>query len=646
MFYYLIAPAERTYQGKELLTYSSKKKLASGQAVVVKVRTITTSAFVFREVVKPTFSVNPIDAALTNITIPSNLVKLFEWMNQYYPAGVGATASLYIPRSISKQYETIENNNSVEIIKKSKEPTLTGQQTTIVKTIEQSKTQTHIIHGDTGTGKTLVYIELAKKIIQQKKSVIILTPEISLTPQLAEQFRESFSSLHIVHSGLSSKERRSIWLLIQTCTTPQIVIGPRSALFYPLKSVGMIIVDEFHDSAYKQDQSPRYNAVRVAAMLVKINASKLVLGSATPPIEDYFYALKMGAEVHRLTEKPLDSLANRIHLVNLSAKNERTNYPLLSKTLLDLIHQKLQAKQQIMIFLNKRGSSRLVVCQNCGWHSVCDRCNIPYTYHHDSHFLICHTCASSLPAPNNCPDCLSENILFKNPGTKAITEYLRAIFPQAIIGRYDKDNSKHETFTAQQGKIQQGKVDILVGTQLLVKGHDLPKLSLVAILLADNALQFPDFSSEERAFQLLHQIAGRVGRGHNKGDIVLQTYSPSSKLNDYVEHKINSWQDFYASQLRERQKYNFPPYCYLMKIEIARATEKTAETFARKITTKLLGAATDLEILGPAPSFMYKRSDKWHWQIIVKSKKRSSLIDLIKELPGGCTYDIDPSSLL
>lgn len=647
MFYYEVAPGERNYQGREFLTYCSKNELKIGQIVVVKVRTLSTSAFVIKAVNKPSFAVKEVTKSY-ELYIPKQLVNLFLWICEYYPAGVGSIASMFVPALPKKDSTIDQKNDVVNTSKKSSDLKPTTKQHEIIERILSSSIGTHVLHGDTGTGKTLIYRKLVEATLKQNRSAIVLTPEISLTPQLAEQFNNHFDNVFVVHSGLTTAQRRTIWLSVARATEPVILIGPRSALFYPIKELGIIIIDEFHDSAYKQDQSPRYNALRVAGYLSKNSGSKLVMGSATPPIEDYFYAEQKGATIHRLTEHPSGKKnVNTINIVNLSDKNELSKYPLLSQKLLDLIDSNLKQNLQSLIFLNKRGTSRLMVCQNCGWHAVCERCNIPYTYHHDRHVLLCHTCGNKESAPNNCPVCSSEQILFKNPGTKAIEESLQKIFPQAKIGRYDKDNKKIESFTTNHSSISAGNVDILVGTQILTKGHDLPKLGLVGILFAESSLQFPDFSSKEKSFQLLHQIAGRVGRHDHPGSVVVQTYMPSERLLQIVKHADNDWINFHTTELQQRKKYKFPPFCFLLKIEVARKTEKSAENFIHKIHQLIMQQnIPEIEVLGPSPCFIYKQNDRYQWQIIIKSSRRTSLIGIVKSLPASCTYNIDPSNLL
>jgi primosomal protein N' (replication factor Y) (superfamily II helicase) len=646
MFYYEVAPADRLYHGDKLLTYSHDTELQVGELVVVTLQTKTITAIVIQSVKKPSFPVKTI-AYCTGSRLPTEQHKLYRWVQEYYPYGLGICGSLFVPPALTLKKLPDQVGYNPVAIKANDLPLLTGQQSEVSTKIIESKVRTHIIHGDTGTGKTRLYIELAKNTVSNGKSVLMLTPEISLTPQLISRFQEAFTSVHVVHSQLSAAQRRDIWRTLEKSVEPQIIIGPRSALFLPLKGIGIIILDEFHESAYKQEQAPRYHATRVAAKLAELSEAKLVLGSATPPVEDYFYASSKDAAVYRLTEMPGKKPGKKTNvIVDMSQDSERSSYPLLSNTLLRTIKAALDRDEQVLIFHNKRGSSRTVLCQQCGWYATCSRCNIPYTYHADNHKFICHTCGKSEPTPNSCPTCRSNDIIFKGPGTKAITESLQKIFPEARIGRYDKDNTKEQTFSSQHAEIEQGNVDILVGTQLLAKGHDLPKLSVVGVLLAETGLQFPDYSSEERSYQLLHQIAGRVGRGHRTGIVILQTYNPQQRTLTAAEHKKNSWDSFYKDQLEERKQFAFPPFCYLLKIEIAKKNEKNTQVAAEKLAEELRSKHHSVQVLGPSPAFIAKQSGTWRWQIIVKANRRSELLSMIKQLPKSCSYDIDPLSLL
>ncbi len=644
MYYYEVIPADRSYKGSGSLTYSSDLQLKSGQIIVVMLRTKKIKAVVTKKVNMPTFNVKPVYKVVTNSQLSKESLKFIDWISQYYAVPVSSVASLMLPPTTTISEEKVSASPAEYL--DANLPTLTMEQAKVLADIQSSNTRTHIVHGDTGTGKTRLYIELMKQCITDGKSAIILTPEINLTPQLLATLQKSFSMVHVVHSKITPAQRTKIWNSVRS-NQPHVLIGPRSALFYPIPNIGLIVVDEFHDSSYKQQQAPRYNAVRVSASLSRSHGARLILGSATPPVEDFFYAVSKGAKVHRLTEKAVTStFTTTTVVVDLSDASEKSSHPLLSKTLIQSVRNTLDDNKQCLLFLNKRGTSRKLLCQKCGWSAICDRCNINYTYHEDSHSLVCHTCGESTGAPNNCAECKSSDIIFKSPGTKQIESSLRKLFPTARIGRYDKDNKTGDTFQENYEQIHSGKVDILIGTQLVVKGHDLPKLSLVSILLAEDALKFPDFSSEEKSFQLLHQVSGRVGRGHGSGTIILQSYGNAKELSLLSEQK-NSWETFYKRELIARQKYGFPPFRYLMKIELSRASEASAEKASRQLHKQLLGQCSDdVEILDPSPSFFSKRAGKWHWQVVAKSKKRASLIALLEHVPKTATTDLDPSTLL
>ncbi len=649
--YYDILPCDKAYHGTSLLTYSSSELLKIGQIVVVKIRTKTINGFVIKKVQKPKFNTKNIEYTLPNIVLPPSLIKTMSWLHQYYPDNLGVIGSLFSPtlnkNNISPD-KIITTNLSKYELQTTQTLSPTNQQAEIISDIIKSQINTHILHGDTGTGKTYIYRKLCEQILLSGKSAIVLTPEISLTPQLVSTFSKHFKYVYLVHSKQTIADRRNTWLKILNSTEPVVLIGPRSCLFYPIQNLGLIIIDEFHEKSYKQEQSPHYNALRVAGYLSKTTSSKLVMGSATPPIEEYFYAVKNGAKVHRLTEKPYSkNVRNNVLTVDLTLDKEKTSQPLLSKSLLKTMRATLLSGQQVLLFLNKRGSSRLILCQKCGWSAECVRCNIPYVYHHDTHSLICHICSQKKQVPTKCLSCNDLNIIFKNPGTKQIELAITRLFPEYKIGRYDKDNKKNETFIKNYSDIANGKIDILIGTQTLTKGHDLPHLGLVAVLSADSSLNFPDYSANEKTFQILHQAAGRVGRHGHPGTVILQSFSMLGNLSKYVQPDKSAWINFYTNELKQRQKYNFPPFCFILKIEVKRKSNKSAQEFIQKIYIDIAGKKhADVDITPPTHSFIAKKNDYYSWQIVVRSKSRKVLLSIIKTLPTSCTYDIDPSSLL
>lgn len=646
MYFYEVAPASRQYHGAGPLTYSSDTQLDEGRIIVVKIRFNTVMAFVVRAVGKPDFKTSPISET-TTWRLPIQHVGLINWLAEYYPAPYGLIAQQFLPLAGQKQYVPIEPKTKNKPVKPAKNPPLTvEQQNVLAKILEASGTV--LLHGDTGTGKTRIYIEMARQTIAAGKSALILVPEIALSPQIVASFESHLSApVHVTHSGLTPAKRRTAWQAVASGSGPRIVIGPRSALFMPLENIGLVVVDEFHEPAYKQDQAPYYQTLRVASRLAQLHDAQLIMGSATPPVSEYYVAEQKNIPIVRMKEKAMANAiaTTKTQVVNIRGSSEQTRYPLLSQTLLGMVAETLAKKEQTLLFLNKRGSARLILCQNCGWHAVCDRCDLPYTYHGDKHRLQCHTCGNYIPAPSVCPECTSHDIIFKSPGTKAIVSAISHAFPEARVARFDMDNLKAERFDARQDEINSGEIDILIGTQLLAKGHDLPRLSLVGILLAENELQFPDYTSSERSYQLMHQLIGRVGRGHREGAVVVQTYDPE---NIAVQTAIRnySWPQFYKAQILERQQFEFPPFIYLMKIEVTRARLQTVATSCDQIIKFLRESGEPIKVAGPTPSFIEKRNNTYTWQIVVKAKQRSALTRLARNIPVKCIINLDPGNLL
>lgn len=652
MYFYEVAPASRRYHGNDILTYNSSQQLESGAIVVVKIRSQIAPAFVVRKVPKPEFTTQAIVDNSPIARLPAAHMKLFAWMQAFYPAPVGILAQLFL--SLSKPTDYLESRRHKKIAHRTAAetdpeplPPLTKDQAAALNAIHANKLATTVLHGDTGTGKTRLYIELAQEALAAKKSVIILVPEISLSPQMINSLTTATDApVHMIHSALTPAQRRNTWHKIARTTDPQIVIGPRSALFAPVDSVGLIVVDEFHEPAYKQDQSPYYQTIRVASYLAYIHGARLILGSATPPVGEYYVAEQKSIPIVRMQQKAKSPTGTtQILVANLKESDQKTRYPLVSTTLLEQIRATLANKQQVLLFLNKRGSARLILCQDCGWHALCDRCDLPYTYHGDHHQLICHTCGRQEAAPSICPSCTSHDIVFKSPGTKAIVEAIHHAFPEANIARFDRDNRKAERLESRHQEVLDGAIDIIVGTQLLAKGHDLPRLALVGIMLAENELQFPDYSSSERSYQLIHQLTGRVGRGHTTGTVVVQTYDPAN-IAVQTATGAHDWQSFYKAQLEERDAFVFPPFCHLMKLEISRARLSTVQSVCEQIIKHIADCGEPVSVIGPTPSFIEKRNNTWNWQIIVKAKQRSSLTNIAKSLPVQCTVNLDPLHLL
>lgn len=646
MHYFEVLIASSKYHGKDALTYSSSEMYEVGSVIRVPMRGAKVPAIVVRNVPKPAFDAKPVISRLLDSPIPVTSLAMIQWFMKYYPASSGVIVSQFLPSSLLVKGANQAVNTYDHKRYQYSLPPLTQDQSNALAAITDSSRQTFLVHGDTGTGKTRLYVELAKKVLKQKKNVIILTPEIGLTSQLAEMVQTQLSAMVlVVHSNLTGQERRIIWLKALQSSDPLVIVGPRSALFLPLSNIGLIVVDEAHDNAYKQDQLPRYHALRVAGKLAEINNSLLVFGTATPLVSEYSYLKAKHAPILRLRQVAVtDSMPPNIEIVDSREKQHFTKHSFLSDIMLDEISHALERKEQSLVFLNRRGTARVVLCQNCGWQALCPHCNIPLTYHGDKHLMRCHTCGFSAKAITSCPDCNSLEIVFKSIGTKAIESALRGLYPHALIKRFDTDNTKDERFEQQFQDVKAGKVDILVGTQMLVKGLDLPKLRTVGVVAADSSLYFPDYTAEEQTYQLLTQVIGRVGRGHGEGHIVIQSYNPDGRpLTAAVER---DWDTFYKDQLAERRLHLFPPYCYVLKLFCTRSSQASAISASSKLIQKIQTLGLAIQISDPMPRFIEQAGGKFSWQIILKAKQRSLLVSVVQQLPANWNYDLDPLNLL
>jgi primosomal protein N' (replication factor Y) len=634
---------DATYHGGEALTYSSDAPLPIGQVVLAPLRNKKVLGVVAGAGTKPAnFAVKPLADVPMLPLLPAQLLTLLAWMKGYYPAPLGIITQLLLPKALPKKPEPIA---PLPALPAPELPPLTKDQQHALASI--TAPGMHLLHGETGTGKTRVYIELALRTLQAGKSTIILTPEIGLTSQLANDFRTVFGErVAVVHSGLTDAQRARTWQRLLEQPEPMIVIGARSALFSPLKNLGLIVIDEAHETAYKQDQAPYYHASSVAAKLADLHQATLVLGSATPLVTDYAVATAKKRPIVRMTQTATSTTdaSKTVQVVDLRDRGSFTRSPYLSTQLLNAIKAKLQKGEQTLLFLNRRGTARVIFCEKCGWQALCPHCDLPLVYHGDEHLMRCHSCEYKAPSPMSCPECHNASIVFRSIGTKAVAEEAARLFPEATVQRFDTDNKKSERIEQHYNAVRAGSVDIIVGTQTLAKGLDLPKLALVGVIIADTSLYFPDFSAQERTYQLLSQVLGRVGRGHRDSEAVIQTYGPDSTLLKSVIEK--DWDTFYSTEISERKQFLFPPYCYILKLTVARATSASAQTAAEKFVRVLQDTVGGIAVEGPTPSFHEKVQNKFVWQVIVKAKHRSKLLDIIHALPSGWLWGIDPMNLL
>jgi primosomal protein N' (replication factor Y) (superfamily II helicase) len=643
MYYYEVSVASTTYHGNKTLTYSSESNLKPGIIVKVNLRTQRVLGIVRHSVARPSFTVKPILGVASPSSLPAQLLELMDWLYDYYPAPLGSVIRQFVPLSevIPKYHEKAQETKSETLADL---PTLTKAQRDAIAIIHGPGT--FLLHGITGSGKSRVYIELAINAMASEKSSLVLTPEIGLTAQLTETFEQVFKdNVYVLHSQLTAAERRTIYYRLLEKKEPVIVIGPRSALFSPIRNLGLIILDEAHDTAYKNDAAPHYQAGRVAGKLASLHNASFVLGSATPSVEDYYLAKAKSRPI--VTMRTLAKQNNTpvsIEMVDLRKPELFSRNRILSNVLLKEINTAIHSNEQALIFLNRRGTANAILCKNCAWQALCPNCDLPLTYHGDSYTLRCHTCNFTTALPTSCPNCNGTDILFKSIGTKAVVEALIKLFPTARIRRFDTDTKKSERLEKHFAAIVSGDTDIIVGTQMISKGLDLPKLSVVGILNADGSLLIPDYTATERTYQLISQLIGRVGRGHRSGKVIIQTYDPENPT--LLAAAKGSWQSFYESEIAERKMYGFPPFAYLLKLRVLRANNESAEKAAVTLIHTIERAYPGVTIEGPAPSFHPRERGKYSWQILVKHTDRKKLADLTANLPSGWLYDIDPDNLL
>ena len=644
MHYYDVAPIKIVRAGSDYFTYCSEQVLQIGQLVTIPVGKLLLIGIVIKHTRKPAYDTRAVASALDIPPLPNPLLKTALWMARYYATPLATTLQTILPRGLTKKRRTAAYSRQT-ISRDRTHYLLNKDQQAAVDTLTQRTNGTVLLHGVTGSGKTAVYITYAKHIMTQQKSVIILVPEIALTSQLIAEFEQHFSNILLTHSQQTESARHQIWLDALRSTIPRIAIGPRSALFLPLAHIGAIIIDEAHEPSFKQDQSPRYSALRVAATLGAHHGAPVIQGSATPLIGEYYLATHTNSPVITLPRRAQAAPPPHVNIINMTSKINFVQHRFLSDSLLARITVSLERKQQILLFHNRRGSASTTLCTNCGWSAICPRCFVPFTLHIDKHTLQCHICGNTAPIPTSCPDCHETDIVHKGIGTKLIESEIKKLFPHATVARFDGDTAATHTLEKRYQELYDGTVDIIIGTQVVAKGLDLPHLGTVGVIQADAGLALPDFMARERTFQLLSQVVGRVGRTNQQTNVVIQSYQPHDET--IRTGAAQDYAAFYATELARRRKSHFPPFTYLLKLTCIYKTEKAAINNAQILAKKLRTDYPNLYIFGPTPAFYERQRDTYRWQIVVKSPTRTTLLNIIAQLPPThWQYDIDPMNLL
>jgi len=511
-----------------------------------------------------------------------------------------------------------------------KKVSLTKEQNNIVKEVSSSfgKSNTYLLYGVTGSGKTEVYMSIIENVINSGKQAIMLVPEISLTPQIVGKFISRFGNIiSVLHSKLSDTERYDEYRKI-TSGESKIVIGTRSAIFVPFKNIGVIIIDEEHTSSYKQENHPRYNAKDIAIWRSEYHKCPVLLGSATPSLESFARAGNKVYKLLSLTNRVGSSCLPTVNIIDMKEEIKKGNF-VLSNILKEKIAEKLNKNEQIILLLNRRGYSSIISCKECGYTFKCPKCDISYTYHKTSKNLKCHYCSSSIPLSDNCPKCNSTNIKDYGLGTEKLEEELYKLYNARIV-RMDVDTTskkgEHQKIIDDFGK---HKYDILIGTQMIAKGLDFPLVTLVGVVNADTTLTSPDFRASENTFQLLSQVSGRAGRGDVLGEVIIQTYNPDHY--SIILSKNHNYIDFYKEEMKMRKLLKYSPYYYMVLVGITTRDYDLGFKEANKIGN-YLRSNLDKEtiVLGPSMANIFKINNIYHYQVILKYRKDEKIIETLK----------------
>jgi len=540
-----------------------------------------------------------------------------------------------------------------DILLASLPPTLMPEQATalaqVIAAVDTNEPQTILLHGVTGAGKTEVYLQAIRHCLDQGKTAIVLVPEISLTPQTVERFRARFGDeVAVLHSALSSGERHDQWHRIHAGKSP-IAVGPRSALFAPLENLGLIVVDEEHDTSYKQSETPHYNGRDVAVMRGQMENCTVLLGTATPAIETFQNCLDGKYQIATLTKRVDDRTMPCVRLIDMRIEAEKAGKPhVFSRDLLDAMHARLDRQEQIILFLNRKGYATQLICPSCGFVLECAHCSVALTYYQRTDVLRCNMCGEPASKPPCCPECRMPDFRYAGLGTEKVESYLQDWFKHATIQRVDSESMRtKDSYKRVMHQFRSGQIDMLVGTQMIAKGLDFPNVTLVGVIFADSTLHMPDFRAAERTFQLLTQVAGRAGRGDIAGEVLVQTYTPGHPA--VLAAEALDFQRFFDQEIEFRRAHAYPPFA---KLSIVTARGKVEHKVAEQMQKFLLAVQgchphPKLEIHGPMPAGIVKIKDHYRYQIMFRAPTTKMITRPIRQalqsfrFPSTIRYTID-----
>jgi len=588
------------------------------------------------------------------------LISLARWMKDYYYCSWGEAMEAMIPGALKRGKVSM----STRIKEEKEEIARTGPHVPnkeqeqvlmdISDCIEKNRHEVFLLHGITGSGKTEVYLQAMEKVLQSGRSGVILVPEISLTPQTVDRFISRFGDqVAVFHSKMLQSARFLEWKRIREGKAG-IVVGPRSAVFSPFEKPGLFVVDEEHEPSYKQEDAPRYHAREVAIWRARAAGAPVILGSATPSLESYHKAVKGEYRLIELTQRIKEKELPVVKVVDMRMEfDTRVGREVISRIMLEAIQKDVAKRQQALVFLNRRGFSTFVNCRKCGYVFKCDKCDSPMVFHREKNELVCHYCNKRVEPRKICPECNGDYLMYKGTGTQRVETELRKGLPSARIARMDSDTmSKRGAHKKILKEFNDHKLDIIVGTQMIAKGLDFPKVTLVGVISADANLNLPDFRAGERTFNLITQVAGRAGRGDLGGEVIVQTYTPEHySVSFAAKHDFHG---FYEREINTRRELGFPPYTNLIKITVRSRKEENAIKAIERLHARL-GSKVDAvsEIIGPAPAPMAKLRGYYRWNVLLKTRDIQnaalSLRTVLKGFRKGSgvfmAVDVDPMSL-
>ncbi|MGN7478652.1 primosomal protein N' [Solibacillus silvestris] len=502
----------------------------------------------------------------------------------------------------------------------------------ITASMDDKRQETFLLHGITGSGKTEVYLQAIQRTIADGKEAIVLVPEISLTPQMTERFKSRFGDeVAVMHSGLSVGEKYDEWRKVQQGKV-KVVVGARSAVFAPFKNLGLFILDEEHESTYKQEDSPRYHARDVAIWRGEYYNCPVILGSATPALESFARAKKGVYTLLTLENRAKNQALPVVHIVDMREQLQSGNRSMFSDPLMEALRDRLDKKEQTVLFLNRRGYSSFVLCRDCGTTVQCPNCDISLTYHRYQEKLKCHYCGHDEYIPEICPECQSENIRYFGTGTQKVEEEIYKLFPEARVLRMDVDTTKqkgaHEKMLDAFGR---GEADILLGTQMIAKGLDFPNITLVGVLSADTSLHLPDYRATEKTFQLMTQVSGRAGRHEKLGEVYIQTYTPEHYAIQLSKEQL--YTPFYEREMHTRHMAGYPPYYYIALVQVSHEDVMLAAEYAGRVAEYLRSNLSfNVSVIGPTTASIARLQNRYRYQCLIKYKVEPNLISVLLQL--------------